>query len=254
MSAVDRLDEVGDDRPAVADDRHVGDAVLADLGRVDVGVDHLGVGAKVRQLPGHPVVEPGAEGDEQVGLLQAGDGGDRAVHARHTEVQRVAVGERAAGHQRGHDGDLGQLDEAAQLLAGPGADDAPTDVEDRALGLGDQPGGLADLLAVRAGHRAVAGQVELRRPAEGGARLEGVLADVDEDRARAAGRGDVEGLGDHPRDLVGVGHEVVVLGDRHRDAADVGLLEGVGADRRRADLTGDGDDRHGVHVGVGERR
>ena len=69
----------------------------------------------------------------------------------------------------------------------------------------------------------------------------------------AAGGGDVEGLGDHPRDLVGVGHEVVVLGDRHRDAADVGLLEGVGADGGRADLTGDGDDRHRVHVGVGER-
>ena len=63
----------------------------------------------------------------------------------------------------------------------------------------------------------------------------------------------MERLGDDPRDVVGIGHEVVVLGDRHRDAADVGLLEGVGADGGRADLTGDRDDRHRVHVGVGER-
>ena len=44
-----------------------------------------------------------------------------------------------------------------------------------------------------------------------------------------------------------------MLGDRHRDAADVGLLEGVGADRGGADLAGDGHHRDRVHVGVGER-
>ena len=250
---VDGLDEVGEHGAAVADDRHVGLAVLADLGRVDVGVDDLGLGREGLQLAGDPVVEAGAQGDDQVALLQAGDRRDRAVHARHPEVQRVAVGQRAAGHQRGDDGDLAQLDEAPQLLARAGPDDAAADVEDRALGLGDQPGGLADLLAVRAGDRVVAGQVDARRPGEPGARLQGVLGDVDEHRAGAAGGGDVERLGDDPRDLVGVGHEVVVLGDRHRDAADVGLLEGVGADGGRVHLTGDGDDRHRVHVGVGER-
>ena len=55
----------------------------------------------------------------------------------------------------------------AQLLAGAGPDDPATDVEHGPLGLGDEPGRLADLLAVRPGHRAVAGQVDLRRPAEG---------------------------------------------------------------------------------------
>ena len=46
-------------------------------------------------------------------------GGDRAVHAGHAEVQRVAVGEGAAGHQRGDDRDAGQLGEDAQLGPGP---------------------------------------------------------------------------------------------------------------------------------------
>ena len=67
------------------------------------------------QLAGHPVVEPGAERDQQVGLLQRGDRGDRAVHAGHAEVLRVAVRERAARHQRGDDRDAGELGQLAQL-------------------------------------------------------------------------------------------------------------------------------------------
>ena len=42
-SGLHGLDQLGDDLAAVADDRHVGGAVLADLGRVDVDVDDLGV-------------------------------------------------------------------------------------------------------------------------------------------------------------------------------------------------------------------
>ena len=44
-----------------------------------------------------------------------------------------------------------------------------------------------------------------------------------------------------------------MLGDRHRDAADVGLLKGVRPDGGAGHLTRDRDDRHGVHVGVRDR-
>ena len=50
-----------------------------------------------------------------------------------------------------------------------------------------------------------------------------------------------------------VGDQEVVLGDRHRDAADVRLLEGVRADRLGGDLAGDRDQRDRVHVRVGDR-
>ena len=43
-------------------------------------------GRERRQLAGDPVVEPGAERDEEVGLLQRRDRGDGAVHAGHAEV------------------------------------------------------------------------------------------------------------------------------------------------------------------------
>ena len=52
-------------------------------------------------------------------FCSAVDRGDGAVHAGHAEVLRVAVGERAAGHQRGDDRDAGQLGEHAQLGAAP---------------------------------------------------------------------------------------------------------------------------------------
>ncbi len=106
---------------------------------------------------------------------------------------------------------------------------------------------------MRAGDRTIPRQVDRRRPGEGRLTDEGVLADVDEDGARPTRASDVEGLGDRARDLVGIGHEVVVLGDRHRDAADVRLLEGIGPDRAAGHLAGDRDDRHRVHVGVSNR-
>ncbi len=250
---LDGDDQVGEHLAGVADDRHVRRAVLADLGRVDVGVDDLGVRGEAVQLAGDAVVEAGAEGEQQVGLLQGGDGGDGAVHAGHAQVLRVAVREGAERHQGGDHRGAGQLGEDPQLGGGLRLDDAAADVQHRALGADQHLRGLADLLGVRLGDRAVAGQRGLDRPAEGGGRLQRVLGDVDQDRAGAAGGGDVEGLGDHPGDLGRVGDQVVVLGDRHGDAADVRLLEGVGADRLGGDLAGDRDDRHGVHVGVGDR-
>ena len=73
--------------------------------------------------------------------------------------------------------------------------------------------------------------------------LERVLGDVDVDRTRAPGPGDVERLGDDARQLVGVAHQVVVLGHRQGDAVDVDLLEGILADERGRDVAGDGDHR-----------
>ncbi len=43
-----------------------------------------------------------------------------------------------------------------------------------------------------------------------------------------------------------------MLGDRQRDAGDVDLLESVGAEDFRRDLSGDGDDGDGVEHGSGE--
>ena len=64
--------------------------------------------------------------------------------------------------------------------------------------------------------------------------------------------GDVECLGQDAGEVVGVTHEVVVLGHRQGDAGDVDLLEGVLAQERGRDVAGDGDHRDGVELGVGD--
>ena len=86
-----RLDELVDDDLAVTDDRHVGLPDLAELGRIDVDVDDLGVHGERRGVAGDAVVEARAECHEQVRLLHRGDRGVVAVHARHAEAERVLV-------------------------------------------------------------------------------------------------------------------------------------------------------------------
>ncbi len=110
------LDQLLDDQAAVAHDRDVRAPDLAQLGGVDVDVDDLGVGGEAVELAGDPVVEAAAQGDEQVRLLHGGDRRVVAVHARHAEAQRVAVGEGAPGHQRG---DHRQLAAARPAPGGP---------------------------------------------------------------------------------------------------------------------------------------
>ena len=58
---------------------------LRDLGRVDVDVDELRARRELGQLAGDAVVEAGADGDDQVGVVHRVVGGARAVHAQHPE-------------------------------------------------------------------------------------------------------------------------------------------------------------------------
>ena len=211
------------------------------------------VRSKGRELAGDPVVEPCAERNQQVSLLQRAHRADCAVHTGHPHVLRVVVGEGAASHQRGDHRNPGELGELLQLLRRARDLHAASDVEHRALGRHDELCGFADLLAVRLGGRTVAREVDLVGVVEGRHRLESVFRDVDEHRTRPARRRDVERLGHGPRNLIGVRDEEVVLGDRHRDAADVGFLERVRTDGGRRNLAGDRDDRRGVHVGVRDR-
>ncbi len=167
----------------------------------------LRLGGEVGHLAGDAVVEPRAERDDEVALLQTEHRGHGAVHAGHAEVLRVRVGKRAARHQSGHDGRTGLLGELQQLLLGSAADHSAADVQDRLLRGGEHLTGGDDLLAVRLRHRAVAEQLDLGRPDERGRLLLRVLGDVDEHRAGTAGGGDLDGGGEHAGHVFGLGHQ-----------------------------------------------
>jgi hypothetical protein len=81
----------------------------------------------------------------------------------------------------------------------------------------------------------VAGQVHLHiaGPLHGRSRVlwvDDVLGDIDQHWAGSTGGGDVKGLLDRPGDVLGLGDQKIVFGDRHGDSGGVALLEGVGAD------------------------
>ena len=198
----------------------------------------LASGAKADDLARDPVVEAGAEGDEQVGLLHGRDGGVVAVHAGHAQAQRVGVGERAPGHQGGDDVDAGELGQLVQGLGGRGLEDAAAGVDDRPPRLGDEPGRLPDLPGVALGGRACsrAGRREsgqYHSMAERG--LRGSTMSLGMSTSTGPGRPVVamwNASRIDPGDVLGGRDQLVVLGHRAGDADRVALLEGVGADGR----------------------
>ena len=203
-------------------------------------------GSVVLQVSGDAVVEAHAEGEEEVGLLDGGVHVRLAVHPHHAEAERVAARKAAEAEERQRHGRAGLLGEGLEDLRRPRLDDAVAREDEGALGGGDQLGGLPQVASLELGERAAAGRLHGLGPAELRRRLLHVLADVDEDRAGAARAGDLERLDEGGGEVLDLRHEDVVLRDRHRDADDVGFLEGVRAEDLRGDLAGDEDDRDRV--------
>jgi len=235
----------------VAHQRDGGGDELRDLGWIDVEVDDLRLGRERGELARDAIVEARPERDDEVRVLDRVVGVARAVHAEHAEARRVRLGEGALPVQRRHHrraDELAELEHLGERVAGP---HATAEVDDRARGGADERGRLGEprlLLQLR--H--VPGDVNQVRVLEVEAHVEHVLRNVDVHRARTAGPRQVEGLLHHARDVLRIGHQVVVLRHRHRDAGDVRLLEGVAPDERRRDVGGDDHQRDRVHVGVGD--
>ena len=240
LQLLERLAQVADQADVDAD-------VLVQLRRIDLDVDLLGIGRVRLDVAGDAVVEAHAEGEQQVGFLDRRVDPGLAVHAHHPEVERVTRRDRAEAEQRHRDRHVGLLGELEHRLARVRELDAAARQDDRALGRVDQLERLLDFTRARRVRRAIAAQLRLLGPLELARGLLAVLGDVDQHRAGPAGARHVEGLADDASDVLRAGHQVVVLGDRQRDAGDVGFLEGVRPDGLAAHLPGDADDRHRVH-------
>src|SRR3954462_14632798 len=135
------LGQLGQDLLGVSDDRDVRRDVLRDLGRIDVDVDELGARGELGELARDPIVEAGADVDDQIGIVHRVVGGPRAVHPEHAEPLLMAGGEAAQSHQRAGDGEVVGGAELAQLLGGVAVDHAAARVDYGPLGVGESLGG-----------------------------------------------------------------------------------------------------------------
>ena len=117
----------------------------------------------------------------------------------------------------------------------------------RPFAFGDQFGRLLHVLHGRLFRRVVAKQLNFGRLLKLHLLDLGVLAEVDQHRARPAAAGDIEGLFDNLGHLAGAGYQEIVLGDGQCYAGHIGFLEGVAANKVGRHLPGDADDWRRVH-------
>ena len=234
----------------VAEDRQSDDLVLVDLGVVDVDVDDRAVFGELADLAGDTVVEPHADGQEQIGFVNGVVGVNGAVHAQPLEGKRMRFRETPNAHERGGHGNPRALHKLQQFPGGFSGDDAAAAVDHRATRLADHADDLVEGHVVGVFDRVVAAERDfVGENRLGGGQLD-VFRDVDEHRPGPPALGDVESFLYDPWDVVDVHHQVVVFDHLRRDAEHVGLLECAFPDHRLGHLAGDGHQRGRVQVGV----
>jgi hypothetical protein len=140
----------------------------------------------------------------------------------------------------------------SQLAGGIGSDDAASAIEHRTLRLFNQADDFIERQIVRLFIRIIAAQDHLGRPDGLGPGLLDVLWEINHHRAGTPRARDVKGLLDHARDLMHVGDQVTMLDNWQRHAEEIRFLEAAFADHGLGHLAGDGDQRHGIHVGIGD--
>ena len=75
-----------------------------------------------------------------------------------------------------------------------------------------------------------------------------ILRNINKDGAFSAACRNSEGIAQNIGKLFNISYHVVMLGNRHRDALNINLLERVAADHGSAHIAGDGNHRHGIHI------
>ena len=148
---VRRLDLFSEDvkhTPRIAHDGHRRAHVLAHLSRVDVYVNDLRLGSEGADLACNAVIEPHADADDEVGLIDGPVVMGLAMHARHAQVQDVVALETADAEQRRHHRNLRALGQLGQFRECAGDDHAVTGEDQRSMRLVDELGGALDVAAV----------------------------------------------------------------------------------------------------------
>ena len=239
-------------RSAIAVDADVGVDDLVDFHLVDVEVDDARVGGEVLHVARDAVIEAGAHGDEQVAVRNGHVGRVGAVHAGHAEVQVPRVRHAAFAHEGRDDGNARLFHDVADQGRRSARDDAAAREEEGLLRLAQGLDGRHDIFLAALDVAVIAPQMYCFGVFKFQFAVEDIFGDIDEDRARTARAGDIEGFPDDAGQVFDVLDEVVVLRDGRRDARNVRFLEGVAADQVRGDLAAEHDQGDGIHVGRGD--
>ena len=211
---------------------------MDELPALCVDLDRAGVAV------GPAVADAEHEVARQHGGVAVPVAGLQAAHAGH---ERVVVGDRAPGHERGdhrHAGQFGQLD---QQVGRVGVDDAATGDDQRFLRRCEHVQRLLDLLA--RGSRLVDRQRFVGVDVEFDLGHLHVDRQVDQHRSGAARAHEVKGLLEHAGHQRGLAHRHAPFRDRLADGLDVHRLEVFLVEPGARRLTGDAEDRYRIGAG-----
>ena len=223
--------------------------IFAQLARVDVDLDDFGTLGEGVGVQSHTVTEPGADGNDEVGLINGLVGGVAAVHTQQPQIVRLAVAQHTGGHKGVGGGHTGLFQQVAQGLAARRAAHAAAKVDDRAFRFIDEPCGFLDLFLIIAGHGS--DQLRLFVGELAGVRSD-ILGNIHQHGALTAGLCNAEGCPHGVGQVFDLAHGEVVLGDGHRDALNVSFLEAVPAQQAGGNVSGKGNHRHAVHISGGD--
>ena len=189
----------------IAHDRNLRNTVLANFGRIHIDMDNLRIRRKIGKLAGNAIREARADRDEQIGIGYRIVRELGTVHAHKTQAERIGCRECTFAHQRGNHGDLQLFCHREQFLFGMGRNDAAADVENGALRFLHHLACLADLANIALNRRLVRGNKHILRVLEHHLRTSEVGRNINKNRARTTGVGNIERLAES------LGHIVATL-------------------------------------------
>ena len=157
-------------------------------------------------------------------------------------------------HQRHVHRNLRHLSQFEQFLRGAREHHAAADIENRLLGLRDGFSRLLDLPLIPFIHRIVAADGDGIRIGKFRLRHGHVFRNIHQHRPWAPRRRDIEGFFDRRRQIVHIFHEKIVFRAGTAQADIVCFLKRIVADQAGRNLSAETDQRHGIHIGIRQRR
>ena len=221
-----------------------GKKVFVHLRRVNIDMDDFCSRGELRAVAGHAVGKARASGNEQVAFLCRAIGRISAVHPDHAEVERVGSREAAQPHHGGGNRGIHALRQPQKLRRCARGDHAAADIEQRLLCLPDCLSGA---------RKAVLARRLCRRHSNCGPRCiirvgeRDVFWDIDQNGPFSPGARNAECLTQAGGKILYFFDDEAVLGDRHRDAGGVNLLEAVAPKEGDVHVARDKDDGDGIH-------
>ena len=235
--------QVGQHTRQIAGQCHVHQNVLVELGGVNIDVDLSRVRGIRLEVAGHPVVEPHAERQQQVRLLNRLIHPGFPVHPHHPQIQRVGRRDRTNAQQCHRDRHVRAFREFANQFHRTREQNAVPGEDNRSLRAIDEPDSLVILRIGRPQLRPIPGHPHRSAvPDKLGRGLLRVFGDVHQHRPRSTRPGHIERLVNGRRNIGSLADQIVVLRHGKGHPGDVGFLKRVGPDQLAADLTRNTDD------------